>query len=73
MSGLMSLYKTGFRDALELLQRRLQQRQVSDVQGVLLEIASMNDRVKGLRYLDFQMLEMLQQVLHALFGVVSKR
>ena len=69
----MSLYKTGFRDALELLQRRLQQRQVSDVQGVLLEIASMNDRVKGLRYLDFQMLEMLQQVLHALFGVVSKR
>ena len=69
----MSLYKTGFRDALELLQRRLQQRQVSDVQGVLLEIASMNDRVKGLRYLDFQMLEMPQQVLHALFGVVSKR
>ena len=69
----MSLYKTGFRDALELLQRRMQQRQVSDVQGVLLEIASMNDRVKGLRYLDFQMLEMPQQVLHALFGVVSKR
>ena len=73
MIQFMSLYKTGFRDALDMLQRRMQQRQVSDVHGVLLEIASMNDRVRGLRYQDTQMLEMPQPVLHALFGVISKR
>ena len=69
----MSLYKMGFRDALELLQRRMQQRQVSDVRSVIQEIESMNERVKGLHYQDFQMLEMPQPVLHALFGVISKR
>lgn len=73
ISGFMSLYRVGFRDALELLQKRMKQRQVSDVQNVLLEIEAMNNRVKGLRYHDFQMLEMPQPVLHALFGVISKR
>ena len=69
----MSLYKTGFIDALELLQKRLQQSHVSDEQNVFSEINSMNERVKNLRYQDFQLLEMPQPVLHALFGVVSKR
>ena len=69
----MSLYKTGFRDALELLQRRMQQRQVSDVRSVMQEIESMNARVKDIRYQDFQLLEMPQPVLQALFGVISKR
>lgn len=69
----MSLYKTGFRDALDLLQRRMQQRQVSDVRSVMQEIESMNARVKDLRYQDFQLLEMPQPVLQALFGVISKR
>jgi len=64
----MSLYKTGFRDALELLQRRMQQRQVSDVRSVMQEIESMNARVKDIRYQDFQLLEMPQPVLQALFG-----
>ncbi|MBI2937594.1 MAG: hypothetical protein HYY22_05250 [Thaumarchaeota archaeon] len=69
----MSLYKTGFRDALDLLHRRMQQRQVSDVRSVMQEIESMNARVKDLRYQDFQLLEMPQPVLQALFGVISKR
>ena len=67
----MSLYKTGFKDALELLQKRIQQRQVSNVEGVFTEIESMNERIKDIRYHDLQLLETPQQVLRALFGVIS--
>ncbi len=69
----MSPYKTGFKDALELLQKRLEQRQIADVQSVFHEIESMNERVKNLYYQDFQLSEMPQPVLQALFGVISKR
>lgn len=66
----MSMYKTGFKDALELLQKRIQQRHVSNVVDVFTEIESMSERISDLRYHDLQLLEMPQPVLHALFGVV---
>ncbi|MCL4436088.1 MAG: hypothetical protein M1503_00185 [Thaumarchaeota archaeon] len=68
----MSMYKTGFKDALELLQKRIRQRQVSNIEDVFTEIESMNARIKDLRYHDLQLVEMPQPVLRALFGVVSK-
>ncbi|MCL4435693.1 MAG: hypothetical protein M1387_03140 [Thaumarchaeota archaeon] len=69
----MSLYKAGFKNALELLQKRLQEGQISDIQSVFQEIESMNTRVNYLQYHDFQLLEMPQPVLHALLGVTPKQ
>ncbi|MCL4435119.1 MAG: hypothetical protein M1503_08030 [Thaumarchaeota archaeon] len=64
----MTPYKDGFRDALDLLQKRLQQNQASNLEDVLKEIQFMNSRAEELRR--FRLSGIPSYVLHALFGVI---